>query len=294
MRDRSDRTVKRRAAARGMGAGAVALAVGVAAWINLRSTRATADGTPTASPLVYSGLLEDNGDLVNGSHTVQIILWNHSTNAAEANRVCTTTANDTPVVEGRFRVTLDDACADGVASEPDVWVQVLVDAVSLGRTKMGAVPYALEAARASAAAGELAEQVVPPGMIAMFAVSCPTGWTEYTAMRGRFPRGEPNGDAASLGSGGSDDEVVVSHSHTTGSAGSHAHTQNVTANEGLCPGSGLSRRDFVQDTAASLCNYPQTTTSTDGSHSHSVSTTGVSGAGANRPAFQEVIYCRKQ
>src|SRR5687768_6288618 len=131
-------------------------------------------------------------------------------------------------------------------------------------------------------------------MIAMFAVACPNGWTEQTSMRGRFPRGEPNGDAASLGTGGSDDAVVVSHSHTTGSAGAHAHTQNVTANEGLCPGSGLSRRDFVQDTSASLCNYPQTTTSTEGSHAHSVSTVGSSATGANRPAFQEVIFCRKQ
>lgn len=293
MRDGTDRTMKRRVAG-GVGVGAVAVAVGVAAWIQLRSNSATADGTPSASPLVYTGVLEDNGTLVSGMHTVEIILWNHATNAGDANRVCTTTANDTPVLDGRFRVTLIDDCTDGVADNPDIWVQVLVDAVSLGRTKLGAVPYALEAGRASAAAGQLAEQVVPSGMIAMFAGSCPTGWTEQTAMRGRFPRGEPNGDPGALGAGGSDDAVVVSHGHTTGAAGSHAHTQNVTANEGLCPGSGLSRRDFVQDTAATLCNYPQTSTSTDGSHSHSVGTTGVSGTGANRPAFQEVIFCRKQ
>ncbi|HUS68664.1 MAG TPA: hypothetical protein VMZ28_29210 [Kofleriaceae bacterium] len=293
--------MKRRVAG-GVGVGAVAVAVGVAAWIQLRSNSATADGTPGASPLVYSGVLEDNGTLVSGMHTVEIILWNHATNAGDANRVCTTTANDTPVLDGRFRVTLVDDCADGVAEHPDIWVQVLVDAVSLGRTKLGAVPYALEAGRASAAAGQLAEQVVPSGMIAMFAGSCPNGWTEQTAMRGRFPRGEPGGDPGSLGNGGSDDAVVVSHSHSvsgsTNTTGNHTHTQSVTANPGSCPGSGIARADWNNDTS-DLCTYPQAETwSANGNHSHTVTATaataGESGAGKNRPAYQEVIFCRKQ
>jgi hypothetical protein len=286
----------------GVGLGALLVAVGVGALIQLRARQATADGVPSATPLTYSGILEDNGSLVDETRTIQIVLWNDAESTADANRLCSTTA-DTPVQGGRFRVTLAGACAGAVADEADVWVQVLVDAVSLGRSKLGAVPYALEAARASAATGDLATQVVPTGMIAMFAGACPTGWTEQTAMRGRFPRGEPAGSAGSLDQGGSDDAVVVSHSHSvsgsTSTTGNHTHTQSVTANEGSCPGSGIARADWNFDTAGNLCTYPQAQTwSADGNHSHTVTGTaapaGESATGKNRPAFQEVIFCRKQ
>jgi hypothetical protein len=78
----------------------------------------------------------------------------------------------------------------------------------------------------------LADRIIPPGMIAMFASACPTGWSEYTALRGRFPRGEAAGSATSLDAGGTDDAVVVAHGHsvsgTAADAGAHSHTYSAT------------------------------------------------------------------
>jgi hypothetical protein len=52
---------------------------------------------------------------------------------------------------GRFSVVLPDTCTQFVQSTPDVWVQVLLDGVSFGRTVVGAVPFAVEASHAVAA-----------------------------------------------------------------------------------------------------------------------------------------------
>lgn len=81
-------------------------------------------------------------------------------------------------------------------------------------------------------------QLVPSGMIAMFAGACPTDWSPYAAMNGRVPRGEPTGNPASLDVGGSDDAIVASHQHgSTGlsinPAGGHGHAAtSAVANAG--------------------------------------------------------------
>lgn len=65
---------------------------------------------------------------------------------------------------------------------------------------------------------------------------------------------------------------------------------------GAC-GSGSSGDDSAEP-AGNLCTYPESQTwSADGNHSHTVSGTaanqGESARGKNRPAFQEVLFCRK-
>ena len=76
-----------------------------------------------------------------------------------------------------------------------------MDGPSIGRTKVGAVPFAVEANHASkadvavGASGTLASQVVPAGMIGMFGGACPSGWlacdgTSGTPdLRGAYPKG---------------------------------------------------------------------------------------------------------
>ena len=197
------------------------------------------------------------------------------------------------------------------------------------RTHVGAVPYALEAASAVSASGTLAQQVVPSGMIAMFAGSCPAGWSEYMPLRGRFPRGEPTGDVTSLGMGGTDDAVVPAHTHTitgttsggdhahtmsltTSGVGDHSHAQYVTANPGSCPGSSIVRTDYTGDVpGGGACPYDQGWASgAAGAHSHTVSgssdvashahtltgtasATGVSATGMNIPSYAELLFCRR-
>ena len=73
---------------------------------------------------------------------------------------------------------------------------------------------------------------VPSGLIAYMAGSCPSGWTEYTAARGRYVVGVPSGGTVAGTQGtaltNQENRAVGQHTHTfSGSAMSdHNHTQN--------------------------------------------------------------------
>lgn len=71
---------------------------------------------------------------------------------------------------------------------------------------------------------------IPSGMVAPFAVSsCPTGWAEYTAMRGRYVVGLVSGGALEGTAGtvltNQENRAVGQHSHTITDPG-HTHTQS--------------------------------------------------------------------
>ncbi len=131
---------------------------------------------------------------------------------------------------------------------------------------------------------------VPSGAIMMFDGVCPSsgGWSEYTALRGRVPRGEPNGNGASLGQGGSDNAIVVAHSHTLTMNRVGNHTHSVTGGGGGRGSSGFS----TVDTGT---KYGSVTTSSAGAHTPTgtIGSSGVSGINKNIPRYQEVIFCLK-
>jgi len=130
--------------------GAAALAgMGGAA---LMGARAWAAGVPSEG-LRYSGVLElPDGTAVTGTHAVYVVFWPA---ASEGELLCETGSSDVEVTRGHFSLALPEACVGAIHSTPDVFVEVRVDAVSLGRARIGAVPFALEAAAASRASGEL-------------------------------------------------------------------------------------------------------------------------------------------
>jgi hypothetical protein len=136
---------------RGAVLAAVALSVGgtVAAY---RVGRARADGVPMVNPLYYGGVLDDGGRPIEGTRNVTVRLWDAATAGATA---CTTTAAGTAFSGGRFRVALDGSCVGAVRANPELWAELQVEGTVFPRSKLGAVPYALEAGRASAAAGTL-------------------------------------------------------------------------------------------------------------------------------------------
>jgi hypothetical protein len=119
--------------------GVLGLALGAAA------TRG--EGIPGTAALQYSGTLADNGVPVNGSKTVTVALWSA---AAGGTRMCVATGS-VPVTAGRFMLPLGDDCTDQVRANRDLWVETSVDAVSFGRKKLGAAPYAVEAERSGTA-----------------------------------------------------------------------------------------------------------------------------------------------
>jgi hypothetical protein len=146
----SQQTPPRRRWARNTGAVAAAVALVV---IGHAATRVRAEGVPAENPLVYSGLLEQGEEPVNGARSIGLKL--HDAASGDAAR-CTVAPKETDVKAGRFAVVLHDQCAAAVHEHADLWVEISVDGAVLSpRTKLAAVPYALEARRAVEAAGGL-------------------------------------------------------------------------------------------------------------------------------------------
>ncbi len=132
------------------------LSVGLVAGSGLfLAGRALAGGTPTTAPvLTYSGALTSaDGTPLSGNQIVEVRLWDNDT--AQGSPLCTSNAKTiTPDSAGRFSVALD-ACEADIKANPDTWLEVLLEtdglSTSLGLSKVGAVPYAIEAGHATTA-----------------------------------------------------------------------------------------------------------------------------------------------
>jgi hypothetical protein len=119
--------------------------------------RARASGLRAADPLTYRGVLTDlAGVPLTGTKNVQIQFWDQATGGAIQ---CSIGPMPATLVGGAFETVLPDACTAAVHATPDLWTEVFVDGASLNRTKLGAVPYALQSDRASNATGALAAQL---------------------------------------------------------------------------------------------------------------------------------------
>jgi hypothetical protein len=120
--------------------------------------RAFAGGIPSTGAMTYAGKLEEvNGAALTGTHMIEVKL--HNSTAPGGTPVCTTGSRSTPLVSGRFSVVLPDECTAQIKANSDTAVEVVVDGSPLGITKLGAVPYAVEADRASSAAGALDSRI---------------------------------------------------------------------------------------------------------------------------------------
>lgn len=153
----------------------LAVGVGVLAY---NQSRARADGIPAVNPMVYSGTLEDGGrPAADGTRNFRLTVWDDATSAESSRIRCITMAPGTMVTGGRFQIALDNACTAAVRGAPDLWIEVEVGGTSLGRTKIGAVPYAVEAARASELTPAARNSLVPVGTVIAYAGrAAPAGW----------------------------------------------------------------------------------------------------------------------
>jgi hypothetical protein len=106
--------------------------------------RARAAGAPTMQPMTYSGVLTDmSGTPLTGMKNIQITLFDAAT---MGNQVCSYGPSAVALSSGgAFQAVLPTQCTTAVHGAGDLWVEVFVDGNTLGRTKLGAVPYAIEA-----------------------------------------------------------------------------------------------------------------------------------------------------
>lgn len=119
--------------------------------------RARAAGVSASKALTYSGILTDTaGAPLAGTKNIQLQLWDA---AADGTMQCTVGPAPLTLVGGGFQLAVPDTCAAAVQAAPDLWAEVFVDGATLGRTKLGAVPYALEAGRAADASGALKTRI---------------------------------------------------------------------------------------------------------------------------------------
>lgn len=115
-------------------------------WIG----RARADVAETQS-LSYSGILTDpNGMPLTGDKNVQLQVFPDQ-DSDSTTALCSVGPTTKTLAAGAFSVELPQLCVDAIHSHQHLWVELFVDGNSLGRSKLGAVPYALKADSASGA-----------------------------------------------------------------------------------------------------------------------------------------------
>jgi len=113
----------------------------------LLAVRARAAGIPAANALTYTGYLETpDGTPLTNSVQIAVGIWDAQNGG---NKVCEAESKKVAPVAGRFQLALPN-CQAAIAANPELWLETTVDGKSLGRTKLGAVPYAVEANHAVA------------------------------------------------------------------------------------------------------------------------------------------------
>jgi hypothetical protein len=142
-------------AKRNVGIVTAVLALGIVSGYAVRAARA--DGIPDTNALTYAGTLENtDGSPITGAKELQVLIYDV---AVGGSPLCFSEKVNQNVIAGRFDVAMPDSCATAVKGNANAWVEVTVDAKVIGRTKIGAVPFALEAGRAAGATGALKASV---------------------------------------------------------------------------------------------------------------------------------------
>lgn len=121
-----------------------ALTLGAAAILFVEHVRAA--GAPATNAFAYSGTLTlPDGSAVQGSKNIGLAVY---TSQTATTPTCQVISAPVPVSAGHFQIALPDTCIAAAKASPDLWVDVQVDGASVGKTKLGAIPYAVEASHA--------------------------------------------------------------------------------------------------------------------------------------------------
>lgn len=148
----------------------------------------------------------------------------------------------------------------------------------------------------------------------LYSGACPPGWTRYTALDGRFPKGAPTGVTSPLNSGGSQTHThtyteIPQHLHTvlaqgptaTNNPGTHSHgIKKQGSSGGACLGMATLQavgtggtqeagdHKHTLDIPAHMTNLTKRTIDDAGGGS-----SGTTESVNNEPPYQEMIFCEK-
>jgi hypothetical protein len=200
--------------------------------------KARADGIPSPTPLYYAGTLTENGQLVTGTRPLTVNVWADGT--TQGTPLCSTVVSSPPanVVNGRFRIALASACKTAINQNNNAYVEVIDGSTSLGRSPIGAVPYAVESDHAVSA-----DNGAPSGAVIFFNLAaCPAGWTAYAAAQGRGVVGVVDGGTlgAAVGTalGDQENRPTGQHTHTVTDPGHKHPPPNAASGAYIVEGSG--------------------------------------------------------
>jgi hypothetical protein len=140
--------------------GAIAGVVAASALLGFLAARAQAAGIPEDAGMLYTGYLETpKGEPITAPVDVVLKLWDAP---ADGNPVCEANGKAIVPLAGRFQLPLGKECTAAVGANANLWLEPIVNDTPLGRSPLGAVPYAVEAkhaASADAASGDLAKEL---------------------------------------------------------------------------------------------------------------------------------------
>lgn len=109
----------------------------LSAGLALQASSAIA--APPSTAFTYQGSLSDAGGPANGPTPMNFKLWDA---VAAGNQVGSTVSSTVDVIDGVFSESLDFG-ADSYAVNQALWLEIIVDGQSMGRTPMSATPFAL-------------------------------------------------------------------------------------------------------------------------------------------------------
>ncbi len=251
----------------------------------LSAPRYTIVGVP--SVVGFEGFLTDgSGQPLTGLHTLAFRIYD-AAGPGGGTVLWDETQNGVAVTNGLYAVMLGSTRSfDSNTFNGNRWIGVTVDngTEMNPRTRVSSVPFALNAENANKIAGG-----ATTNMISLFeGSSCPSGWSEYTAARGRVIVGLPSGGTAAGTVGNAltnlEDRTIATHQHELPISASANGWWRATGAVNPFGSTTTTRNDYYYD-GSSTAGPMMTSTSALSGPAGGVST-------SNIIPYIQLIYCK--
>jgi len=197
-----------------------------------------------------------------------------------------------------FAFYSDNAQSANRADQSNLAENIADNTVSTSKIQNGAVTadkIAGHSISTAAITPGFSAMLIPSGMVALFAQSCPAGWTRFDLLDNRFPLGVPS---FSGNPGGSNQITGL----TTAAAGGHSHTVNAHKHDaGTLIAAASSQFMGDEQDGGGVDNWPththpitgNTGSSSPGTNTQGLHTHAISSDGHWLPPFLGMVFCQK-